>query len=84
MTIWALENLAVTREIMLRAASAEVNDDVAATFKEKLEVPSNLINLAGCQRMLLQKMAKEAGLYSLLLSMGCLGKNLHEYVPNPC
>jgi hypothetical protein len=55
---------------MLRTANAAVNDAVAAALKEKPEVPSNLINLAGRQRMLLQKMAKEAVLYSLFLSMG--------------
>ena len=71
-----MESLAVTSEIMLRTANAAVNDAVAAALKEKPEVPSNLINLAGRQRMLLQKMAKEAGLYSLLLSMGCFGKSL--------
>ena len=61
-TTWALESLAVTREIMLRTASAKVNDAGAEILKEKLKVPSNLINLAGRQRMPLQKMAMEAGL----------------------
>ena len=48
--------------------TAAVDDAVAAAFKEAPEVPSNLIHLAGRQRMLLQKMAKETVLYSLFLS----------------
>ena len=55
---------------MLRTANAAVNDAVAAALKEKPEVPSNLIDLAGHQRMLLQRMAMEAVLYSLFLSRG--------------
>ena len=45
---------------MPRTARVEVNGAVAAILKEKIEAPSNLINLTGRQRKLLQKMAKEA------------------------
>ena len=70
MAKWTLENLARTSEIMLGTTNDAVNAAVVAALIEKPEVPSNLINLAGRQRMLLQKMAKETILYSLFLSMG--------------
>ena len=43
---------------------------MAAALKVAPEVPSALINLAGRQRMLLQKMTKEAVIESVFLSMG--------------
>ena len=72
MAAGALESLAVTSEIMLCTANAAVNDAVASALWEKPEVSSNLINLTRGQRIILQKMVKEAVLYSLFLSMGAV------------
>ena len=49
---------------MLRPANAAVSEAVAVVLKEKPEVVHNFIDLAGRQRMPLQKMAMEAVLYS--------------------
>ena len=70
MPAWALESLAASTEIILRTANAAVNGAVTVVFEEKPEVPNNIINLAGRQRILLLTMAKEVVLYFLLLSTG--------------
>ena len=54
---------------MLYVTIAAVNDAVTAALNEQPQTPSNLINVAGCQRTRLQEMLKEA-VYSPLLSMG--------------
>ena len=46
-----LKNLALSREIMLYLTTDAVNDAVAMALKEQPLIPSNLINVAGRQRI---------------------------------
>ena len=53
------------------AKETTVNDAVATALKQQPEIPSNLINVAGCQRTRLQGTAKAAVLCFASLALCC-------------
>ena len=48
MSKWTLKSLALLSEHLLYLTTAAVNDAMAAALKELPQIPSNLINVAGC------------------------------------